>query len=95
MKNTIVTIFLLMIYLPLQAQDITNKLGGNTAAVKYDVTDSGNNVLFRVQGDGNVGIGTGTPDEKLHVVGNIKIVDGTQGINKKLLSNASGQAAWS
>jgi len=49
------------------AQDITNKLGGNTAAETYDVTDSGDNVLFRVQGDGNVGIGTDAPSTKLHI----------------------------
>ena len=35
----------------LQAQDITNKLGGDTATDTYDVTDSANNLLFRVQGD--------------------------------------------
>ena len=40
----------------LQAQDITNKLGGNTANETYDVTDSGDNLLFRVQGDGVVSI---------------------------------------
>ena len=37
--------------LVLQAQDITNKLGGDTATETYDVTDSGDNLLFRVQGD--------------------------------------------
>ena len=48
----------------LQAQDITNKLGGNTANETYDVTDSNDNLLFRVQGDkgalftGTFGTGT-------------------------------------
>ena len=47
MKKTLIA-FIILITLPLHAQDITNKLGGNTAAVKYDITDSGDNLLFRV-----------------------------------------------
>ncbi|MCK5051232.1 MAG: tail fiber domain-containing protein [Candidatus Cloacimonetes bacterium] len=43
---------------------------------------------------GNVGIGTVTPDTELHVEGNIKIVDGNQGINKVLTSDVNGSATW-
>ena len=43
---------------------------------------------------GNVGIGTTAPDEKLHVEGNIKMVDGTQGANKVLTSDANGVGTW-
>jgi len=53
--------------LTLQAQDITNKLGGNTATETYDVTDSGDNLLFRVQGDGNTLIGMSSPMAQLSV----------------------------
>ena len=42
----------------------------------------------------NVGIGTTTPSAKLEVVGNVKIVDGTQGVNKVLTSDATGTASW-
>jgi hypothetical protein len=45
-------------------------------------------------GEGNVGIGTVAPDTKLHVAGSVKIVDGSEGANKVLLSDASGLAAW-
>ncbi|MFC1785698.1 tail fiber domain-containing protein, partial [Candidatus Neomarinimicrobiota bacterium] len=33
------------------AQDIVSKLGGTTATETYDVTDSADNLLFRIQGD--------------------------------------------
>lgn len=43
---------------------------------------------------GNVGIGTTTPTAKLHVNGSIRIVNGTQGANKVLTSDASGVGTW-
>lgn len=42
----------------------------------------------------NVGIGTSAPDEKLHVVGNIKMIDGKEGFGKVLVSDSSGTAGW-
>ena len=72
MKTTLIASIIAIILLPLQAQDITNKLGGTTDEVKYDVTDSADKVLLRVQGDGGVGIGTDTPDANLDVHGTVK-----------------------
>jgi hypothetical protein len=43
---------------------------------------------------GNVGIGTINPTAKLDVAGTIKIADGTQGLDKVLTSDASGNATW-
>jgi hypothetical protein len=57
MKILNLIIIIAIITLPLKAQDITNKLGGNTATDTYDVTDSADNVLFRVRGDGRSGMG--------------------------------------
>lgn len=62
---------------------------------------SAGNLVYRVLNNGtltttgNVGIGTtGTPAARLEVNGNIKIADGTQGSNKVLTSDASGNASW-
>ena len=49
---------------------------------------------MRLTGDGKLGIGTQTVDAKLHVAGTIKIVDGSQGANKVLTSDANGLANW-
>lgn len=46
----------------------------DSAGADGDWTVSGNNMYSAVSG--NVGIGTTSPNEKLHVVGNIKMVDG-------------------
>lgn len=43
---------------------------------------------------GYVGIGTVSPNQKLHVVGNIQMVDGAQGLKKVMQSNANGMGAW-
>ncbi len=44
--------------------------------------------------NGNIGIGTSNPTEKLHIQGKIKIVDGTQGAGKILVSDANGVGTW-
>ena len=51
-------------------------------------------VMFIVNNDANVGIGTTSPTEKLHIEGNIRIVDGNEGDGKVLISDAEGTAAW-
>ncbi|KQC33472.1 hypothetical protein AAU57_09225 [Nonlabens sp. YIK11] len=43
---------------------------------------------------GMVGIGVSDPQAKLDIAGNIKIVDGTQGADKVLTSDANGVASW-
>ena len=42
----------------------------------------------------NVGINTPMPNANLHVTGNVKISDGTQGVGKVLTSDANGLASW-
>ncbi|MCP4091226.1 MAG: hypothetical protein GY746_15760, partial [Gammaproteobacteria bacterium] len=44
--------------------------------------------------DVNVGIGTNTPDSKLHVVGSIKMVDGNQVAGYIPVSDAAGVMTW-
>lgn len=49
---------------------------------------------FIIRAANGVGIGTPTPDAKLHVVGKIKMVDGNQGAGKVLTSDANGVGTW-
>ncbi|MFP3541137.1 hypothetical protein, partial [Pseudomonas sp. SIMBA_044] len=53
---------------------------------------------MRIDPTGKVGIGTQAPTHLLHVnsstAGALKIVDGTQGTDKVLTSDADGVATW-
>lgn len=49
---------------------------------------------FIILENGNIGIGDNGPTEKLTISGKIKMVDGTQGVNKVLTSDANGVASW-
>lgn len=42
----------------------------------------------------NVGIGTAAPTHRLHIVGSIRIQDGTEGVGKVLKSDAQGVGRW-
>ena len=46
------------------------------------------------QAGGRIGMGVVNPDSTLHVVGTMKFVDGNQGLNKVLTSDANGVASW-
>jgi trimeric autotransporter adhesin len=64
---------------------------GNIISARID--ENGTD-LFTVNSSGNVGVGIATPTAKLDIAGNIKITDGTQGLNKVLTSDANGLASW-
>ncbi len=51
------------------AANIDAKLPDNNNTSSFQVQDSSNNILMKVQSGGNVGIGTATPQTKLHAVG--------------------------
>ncbi len=75
-----------------QAGVSTGNLTNATAIGANAVVNQDNSLVL-----GNatkVGIGTSAPDAKLHVVGDIKIVDGTQGAGRVLTSDANGLASW-
>ena len=70
-------------------------LPGNTFYLLNHYNSVAGNVALSVQrNSGNVGIGTNTPTEKLHIEGSIRIVDGNQGNGKILISDADGTAGW-
>lgn len=73
-KITILTIGLIAF---INAQGITNTLGGNTAADKFIVENNSGSQVLTVTGEGNVGIGDNAPTYKLDVAGKIGI-NGTQ-----------------
>lgn len=49
---------------------------------------------FTILKNGNVGVGTSTPATDLHVVGSIRMVDGTQAAGYILTSDANGTGSW-
>ena len=71
--------------------------GQNATAIGYQATATlANSIILGNSANTNnkIGIGTNTPDERLHVAGSVKIVDGTQGLGKVLTSDANGRATW-
>ncbi len=72
--------------------------GVNTSRISlYTFADGSQNNLkerLSILDNGNVGIGTNSPTAKLHVAGSLKLIDGTQGVNKVLTSDATGGASW-
>lgn len=59
----------------------------------YDATVGAGNRLL-IDTNGNVGIGTNSPDEKLHVVGNLLVTGKIVGNNEYLLPNTGGIPQW-
>lgn len=75
----------------------TNSSAQNATAIGYQATATQANSIILGNSDNNnnkVGIGTNTPDERLHIAGSIKIVDGTQAAGRVLTSDANGKASW-
>ncbi len=52
------------------AADMEAILDDNTSSTGFSIKDNNENTLMRIQGDGNVGIGTAGPTQKLEVSGN-------------------------
>jgi len=74
----------LQIHTDISAADIVFGYGSSASFIE----------TMRVKGNGNVGIGTTSPNAKLVVNGTFKVVDGTQGAGKILTSDAAGLASW-
>ncbi len=69
----------------------------NATAIGYAATASQSNAIIlgnSSNANNKVGIGTNTPDERLHIVGSFKMVDGNQQEGNILTSDATGKARW-
>jgi hypothetical protein len=76
-------------------------LGTNSVGIGKYANPQGDNVItFPVAGENfatvtpNMGLGTSSPTSRLHVVGDLRLVNGTQGAGKVLTSDANGNATW-
>lgn len=54
----------------------------------------GNFNALTILRNGNIGVGTLNPSATVHLVGTLRIVDGNEGLNKVLTSDADGNATW-
>jgi len=79
----------------------SNAVGQNSTAIGYQAKSNtaysivlGNNVSASNWEGSKVGIGTSDPTAKLHVNGTLRYVNGSQGANKILTSDANGNANW-
>jgi hypothetical protein len=87
--------------LVLESADRTKKIFMFTSGSAVDLATTTNDLSIRsighhclinwIAGDGNVGIGTGAPTQKLHVNGQYLCVDGTGGV-QAVLGGESGDA---
>ncbi|MBL0012985.1 MAG: tail fiber domain-containing protein [Flavobacterium sp.] len=81
-----------------RSANVTDRLfviGNATDANNNDVVDlAERRDAFVILKNGNAGIGTSTPLEKLHVIGNIRMADGNQAAGKVLTSDSNGTATW-
>lgn len=80
-----------------------NANGGGTSTQSIGIYGTANGATtnyagFFADGDvfiqNNVGIGISSPTTKLHVVGNFRLVDGTQAAGRILTSDGFGNATW-
>ena len=75
----------------------SSSAGAWSTAIGFGATSTQDNSIILgslTNSNNKIGIGTNTPDERLHVVGSVKIVDGNQGSGKVLVSDATGKAVW-
>ncbi|MBW1898139.1 MAG: tail fiber domain-containing protein [Deltaproteobacteria bacterium] len=83
MKNFLILIVMItcLIIQSVLAQEVEVTLSGNTTAQGFSVLDNSSNNLFRVRGDGSVGVGTATPAGIFDIIGDTITSGDGKGIN--------------
>jgi hypothetical protein len=74
------------------ANDVDWYLYSPAGSTDLRLYSGGDRVTFKA--GGNVGIGTVSPTERLHIQGRIRIVDGSQAAGRVLTSDANGVGTW-
>lgn len=70
-------------------------LGSATQSLTFSRNNSGTRqVDMIIDGQGRMGVGTGTPGGKLHVNGDFVVTDGTQGAGYIMSCDAAGRTSW-
>jgi len=79
-----------------QAYGILVDAGTNTSDYAIRLRNAaGASDYFAIRGDGNIGIGTISPQAQLHTTGTVRLAGaGTPGAGKVLTSDADGDATW-
>ncbi|MCC4213287.1 hypothetical protein [Leeuwenhoekiella parthenopeia] len=67
--------------------------GQNAIAIGFNASAPNANTLI-LGSNANVGIGTNNPQARLHLENSFRYVDGNQGVNRVLTSDANGNATW-
>ncbi|MFN3969361.1 tail fiber domain-containing protein [Flavobacterium sp.] len=79
----------------IEARKTNNDLFDQNAYLIFKTLGTGGFLeRMRITANGDVGIGTSTPGSKLHVVGNLRMVDGNQASGRVLTSDVNGTATW-
>ena len=74
--------------------DLPSIASSNMLNIGNLIYATGLNGINTILSTGNVGIGTATPGAKLTISGSVQITDGTQGVGRFLVSDASGIGSW-
>ena len=76
-------------------QNVDHTIGSESGDFVFSSRNAGAMAeKVRIKGTGDVGIGTANPAAKLDVIGRLKVTDGSQGLGKVLVSDATGLATW-
>lgn len=73
---------------------VNNSVSSTSGIIARLKANSTSGSGYTLNANGKSGFGTITPDSTVHIAGSFKLVNGTQGADKVLTSDASGGASW-